>query len=782
MSVCSSLLVPERVRSNGRPDADSFVVKTSGLTSIRVRERRSPAPVEWPKCTCQVHMNGLTHGAASCASGQHPRITYVTEPWADAPLKDPNKDKLERGPFVEMVSRLINGLADSNDSAVLGLVGAWGSGKSTVLHYVARQLDNTIKVVRFNPWSFDDDTGLQAELYSSLLEAFPLGSHTSIRKKATEVLRRGAPALKAIPFVGAAASETVAEFLPSKSWDAAFDELAKAIHEASVKILVVVDDVDRLQPKELLLLMKAVRLLGRFPRVNYLLAFDRNSTINTLRIALGAEREAAEDYLEKIVQYPLDLPAPQQRFLQEIVFAELVPVLDGVSANMYFPTSRYRFEAFYRDHMWTALNTPRACHRFALQAKTFLPLAGGNVDPVDFFALTFFRLFYPSLYTKLPTWRDALIRQRSSPEQREKTSREEWLQRVMGCGYSKDVAEDLVDAMSTIFPQAVPNEFSASIPGGNYRVSDREYFDRYFTFSLPAGDISDVVVRRDLELIIGGGIQLGATCPDSFDHAVPDMQMLAVRKGMRHTVYEVDTSRLVHFLSFALSRDPIDYESAVDAAHLKSDWFQKLIERQGMWPAKDMDDLVKRFHRPAALGVALVRVLAYSGVSPFSQEGTVSEGSSGPEVASTPSFAGNLASLWIPLAASWLLHEWQTETTDTPDVERLDVWGSIASLGGLNELQKLTADALTSGSLTLSQLVSKFVLPQRILGDHRASPSDLILDLNKLVDTVPRTLLLSLPLDETGAPPSTDDQGAAKPDRIQLGVQGLRNWRAEQPE
>lgn len=696
----------------------------------------------------------------------------MIETWADAPLKDPRKDKLDRGPFVGMVAKLIDELADSNDSTVLGLVGAWGSGKSTVLHYVVQGLDSAIKVVKFNPWSFDDDTGLQAELYSSILEAFPIGSHDNIRKKATDVLRRGVPALKAIPVVGTAISETVKEFLPSKSWDSAFDDLAKAIQQASVKILVVVDDVDRLQPKELLLLMKAVRLLGRFPRVNYLLAFDRNSTINTLRMALGADRTSAEDYLEKIVQYPLDLPAAQQRFLQEIVFGELGPILNGASAHVFGLTARHRFESFYRDHMWTSLTTPRACRRFALQAKTFLPLTGGNVDPADFFALTFLRLHYPDLYTKLPMWREDLTQRHSSPEHRERTSPEKWLQRVVACGYTKDVAIDLVDTISTIFPGAMANQFVSTMLGGDYRASDEEYFDRYFTFSLPARDVSDIVVKRDLERILNGQIQYGSSCSDSFDHPVEDMEMLAVRKGMRHTVYEVDTSRLVHFLSFAISRDAIDYESAIDAAHLKSDWLQKLVERQGKWPQKDMEELVQRFRRPAALGVALVRALSLSPES--------SAGGSDDDEAIAPSFASELASLWMPIAAAWLVSEWKKEITDVPDVERLDVWGLIVNLGGLSLLQAVTSNALTSGSLTLTGLASKFVVPRRILGEYRASPTAMVFDLNKLVDTVPPDLLDSMKLDELEELSQPDDtQAAPSVLRTRLGVEGLLKWRSE---
>jgi hypothetical protein len=676
-----------------------------------------------------------------------------------------------------MVAKLINGLADSNDSTVLGLVGAWGSGKTTVLHYVRHRLQKSIKVVRFNPWSFDDEAGLQAELYSAILEAFPVGSHENIRTKALRLVGRGAPALKAIPGAGTAASETLKAFLPSKSWDSAFEDLAKAIKEASVKILVEVDDVDRLQPKELLALMKTVRLLGRLPRVNYLLAYDRTSTINTLCTALGTGRRGAEDYLEKIVQYPLHLPASQQHFLREIVFRELGPLLEDGSMNIFGPTPKNRFESFYLEHMWTSLCTPRASQRFAIQAKTFLPLTGGNVDPADFFALTFLRLFFAELYNMLPAWKDELTIRLDSPEQRDKISREEWLLRVKRCGFSDEEAEELVDALSALFPRAVPQAFTPQTSGGQYRAADRDYFDRYFTFSLPVWDVSDVLVKQELDRILQKKVPFGASCLTTFDHPLEDMRMLALRKGTKHTIYEMDTKPLVHYLSFALSKDPLDYESRLDDVRLRCAWLAKLLDRQGPWEKDEMDELVGRFFRPAALGTVLMQALTYSHEgNPRSGSGTTDE----ENLFEPGSCAGGLAALWFERASAWLVEEWLKTDPDVPDVEILDVWNSVINLGGLDTLQLHTVGALTSGSMTLPHLASRFVVPRRLLGDYRASPSALMLDINKLENTVPRHLLLNMSLAAVVPPASADGLRPLSGRRIELGVDGVRTWRLEQ--
>ena len=52
-------------------------------------------------------------------------------------------------------------------------------------------------------------------------------------------------------------------------------ELEKALRKLERPIVIVVDDIDRLQEAEIRDIVRLVRLVGDFPNLVYLLAFDR---------------------------------------------------------------------------------------------------------------------------------------------------------------------------------------------------------------------------------------------------------------------------------------------------------------------------------------------------------------------------------------------------------------------------------------------------------------------------------------------------------------------------
>ena len=91
-----------------------------------------------------------------------------------------------------------------------------------------------------------------------------------------------------------------------------FDELSKELQKLGISILVVVDDIDRLQADELLDLLKVVRLLGRFPGVDYLLAYDEQSLIEILRSpdGSGLSQARARSFMEKEDRAVPALPSP----------------------------------------------------------------------------------------------------------------------------------------------------------------------------------------------------------------------------------------------------------------------------------------------------------------------------------------------------------------------------------------------------------------------------------------------------------------------------------------
>ncbi|WP_437772744.1 KAP family P-loop NTPase fold protein [Arthrobacter sp. KNU40] len=507
----------------------------------------------------------------------------LIEPWTDAPLRNPKDDLLGRQPFLSMVADLLKNLTNSNDSSVVALTGPWGSGKSTLLNFLRPALRPQVKVVTFSPWSAEGSTEIQREFFASFLEAFPKGSHRKVRKNVKTIMRRSSPLLKSVPWgLGNGVAELVKETLPEESWDSAFQRLSDAINEAGSRVLVIIDDIDRLQPDEIMTLMKMVRLTGRFPRTNYLLSYDHNSLVEILAAGLRGKTETANAFLEKIVQYPLSLPPAQQTHLQRIVFDEVRSILTDTTSP--FTLSPFqRFQAFYTDHMWDHLTTPRACRRYCAQAKTYLALAENEVDPADFLAITFLRLHHPRIYAQIPKWRGRLIGMKKvvAPVQDRPKAQAEWDELISESGYtSKTEILALGRAISDLFPRMAGELGRSADSSGKFRACDPAYFDRYFTFSLPFGDISDQLILTQIDSLSKGVTPAGQPLIDTFDHPNIDIRMLAVQKGNLHSDWSsaVPNMNLVKFVARSLARDPVQFDLPISPGMQKVGWLARLLD------------------------------------------------------------------------------------------------------------------------------------------------------------------------------------------------------------
>jgi predicted KAP-like P-loop ATPase len=223
--------------------------------------------------------------------------------WSDDPATA--ADISGRPAFVSAVAARIGRVDDRQASTVFGLVGPWGSGKTTLLRDVAGRLSDWTPVW-FSPWSVSDVGALTGEFLAALSEAFP--RNAGLKQRFASYSRFGVPALKAIPMIGDAvagvASEVVQAAASRPAWHTEFESLSEEIAAEGRRVLVIVDDVDRLDESELRALLRVIRLLGRFRNVHYLIAYDQ-ATIDDL---LGAGGGRSADFMEKIVQYPFEVP------------------------------------------------------------------------------------------------------------------------------------------------------------------------------------------------------------------------------------------------------------------------------------------------------------------------------------------------------------------------------------------------------------------------------------------------------------------------------------------
>ena len=95
-----------------------------------------------------------------------------------------------------------------------------------------------------------------------------------------------------------------AHVLDTRSLETMIDDLKTHLMSIDCRILIIVDDLDRLQPDELRQTLTLVKTFGNLPNVTHLLAYDRdivNSALETARSVLSSD-ERLPTFLEKIVQ------------------------------------------------------------------------------------------------------------------------------------------------------------------------------------------------------------------------------------------------------------------------------------------------------------------------------------------------------------------------------------------------------------------------------------------------------------------------------------------------
>src|SRR5215208_1962060 len=88
----------------------------------------------------------------------------------DRPIEHRTQDKLDRARFAEAIARqLVDAPAETG--YVVGLLGSWDSGKTSILNMVDEVLTDeheNVLVLRFNPWLFSGTEQLVARFFEEL--------------------------------------------------------------------------------------------------------------------------------------------------------------------------------------------------------------------------------------------------------------------------------------------------------------------------------------------------------------------------------------------------------------------------------------------------------------------------------------------------------------------------------------------------------------------------------------------------------------------------------------
>lgn len=237
----------------------------------------------------------------------------------DGSIDKIEEDKLNRKDFIERIIEGILGYKDT-ESLVIGLEGNWGSGKTSILNIIEKELENKkIEVFKFNPWNFS----IRKQLVSDFFEQFSLflGSRSNTKEALKEVsksLMKISYILKPIttitgivPIVGNMTKgieelgKSYEQFSNTIDLETIKKGVMKALEEGDEKIIVFIDDLDRLLDSEICEVLQFVKGIGDLKNIIYMLAYDKQIVINSLDKVTSNK---GEEYLKKIVQIQVELP------------------------------------------------------------------------------------------------------------------------------------------------------------------------------------------------------------------------------------------------------------------------------------------------------------------------------------------------------------------------------------------------------------------------------------------------------------------------------------------
>ena len=460
----------------------------------------------------------------------------------DTPIKDSERDLIGRAPFAERLADILKSAAGP-ESLVIGLYGSWGSGKTSVINLVENELSRKdddgkadVSIVRFEPWNYLTAEQLLAQFLKEVGDSLDKHAHGrrklcgKLRGKRPELLNAfaayseallmtaGADAsLAGVQLTGAAVTafgNLLTSWLRKStgragSVSAKKQRLEKELLKYDGRVVVIIDDIDRLPNDQVRMVFQLVASLAKLPKINYLLSFDEEVVTRALS---EVQKCDGAEYLEKVVQVPVRLPSISSGDLERMLLNDI---------NAIFKAFAYRREDL-DDKRWDSVcltflknrfTTIREVRRFTNALKAKLSILPRFCCFEDVVALAVLELKVPKLVDWVRVHKDFLCGTIGSSL-------------YMNSRDPKDNLSDLEEQFSGIVPgsedkwavEAVCRLFPrvANITGMSHYISysgeglnaiwRADSFDLYFHSNMPDGfDIHEV---QDALNVSEGGVLL----------------------------------------------------------------------------------------------------------------------------------------------------------------------------------------------------------------------------------------------------------------------------------
>lgn len=425
----------------------------------------------------------------------------LTDYVSDAPIEDARHDRFGRGNWARRVAETIAAQGDPS-SLVVGIYGPWGDGKTSALNLIVDELEKSPEVVpvRFNPWRLGDESEMFQGFFATLADALDerVDSNT---QRVGQALRDYGGLLVAVPVVGAALKEGAGAAggrLSETNLNKQRKKIEDLLKKHGKRVVILIDDIDRLDKGEVQAMFRLVKIAADFRHTAYILAFDHRVVASALAERY-AEAGHGANFMDKIIQLPLHLPAAPPEQIRTIALEGVTAALD--QANITLTSGEIgAFVSTFDRAVGPRLTTPRAAKRYSNALRFSLPMMAGEVNPVDLMLVEAMRVCYPSLYEWVRSHEHEVLGTYSS--QTDRDAPELVATRAAFEAATDELTAEAASRARVLLTTLLPRTESAwenktwghdwdDEWAGEKRLGSKLYFRRYFSYAVPPGDVPD---------------------------------------------------------------------------------------------------------------------------------------------------------------------------------------------------------------------------------------------------------------------------------------------------
>lgn len=431
--------------------------------------------------------------------------------YSDKPIINFEDDLLGRKDFAKKLGQAILSLT-SNENITIGLYGKWGSGKTSILNLAIREITNLSNskykenkplIMKFEPWNFNDTDNLILQFFKQLKGELKVRESKGFTNSIGEAIEAYSDALQfaeVIPQIGVMASllKITARFTGKKmkgkqidnSISGTKDKLIKALENQNKKIIVIIDDIDRLTNSQIRMIFQLVNQVAGLPNIIYLLSMDKEIVVRALE---NVQECNGEEYLEKIIQVPFFIPKIDYEKVQKLFLYKLDQIInekDDVHLNQDY------WSNVYHSCIKPFVKSIRDVNRIINSFKFKYNIVSEEVNFVDMIAITVIEVTRPKVHQWIIEHEEHICGDSNDykgvvyAEQAKK--KEKYIKEFSDIG-----GEETLKVITSLFPKIDKevNNYYESISENelrkDLRIADVERFKLYFSLDISEMPISN---------------------------------------------------------------------------------------------------------------------------------------------------------------------------------------------------------------------------------------------------------------------------------------------------